>query len=96
MERRVSEMRFDFCCHGLKYKFMEGRVTPFFSRDESATGRKVAMKMYIGDVLCDYCPYCGTKVDIRIHVIPEIADKIAREEAMDIEAAMLAPEKESE
>ena len=85
-------MRFDFCCHGLKYKFLEGGVTPFFSRDD-VTGKKLAMRMYIGDVLCEYCPYCGTKVDIRIHVIPEIADKIAREEAMDIEAAMLTPEK---
>lgn len=86
-------MRFDFCCHGLKHAFEDGRVTPSFTRDEKAMGMKVAMRMYIGDVLCEYCPYCGTRVDIRIHVIPEIADKIAREEAMDIEAAMLTPEK---
>ncbi|MBQ8372757.1 MAG: hypothetical protein IJX35_00380 [Candidatus Methanomethylophilaceae archaeon] len=86
-------MRFDLCCHGMLYAMCAGRVAPTFSRDEIAEGKKIATAVMIDEVKCSFCPFCGTKVDIRIHMMPEIRDKIAREEAMDIEAAMLVPEK---
>lgn len=89
-------MRFDFCCYGLFYAFMNGKVVPSFTHEEIKDGKKVARAMTVGDVRCGFCPFCGTEVDIRIHMMPEIRDKIAREEAMDIEAAMLAPEKKEE
>lgn len=89
-------MRFDLCCHGMLYAMCAGRVAPTFSRDEIAEGKKVARALMIDEVRCGFCPFCGTEVDMRFNIIPEIQDKIAREEAMDIEAAMLAPEKESE
>ncbi len=89
-------MRFDLCCHGMLYAMCAGRVAPTFSRDEIAEGKKVATAVMVDEVRCGFCPFCGTEVVMRFNIIPEIQDKIAREEAMDIEAAMLTPEKKEE